>query len=106
MEKVSLNILVIEDNRDLAANITDFLGQKGHEVDHATDGVTGLHLALNMALDIIILDIMLPKIDGLTICSRYRQEAENQASILMLTARDAIDDKLNGFSAGADDYLV
>lgn len=102
----SLRILVIEDNRDLAANITDFLSGRGHEVDYAMDGVTGLHLALSLELDVIVLDVMLPKIDGLALCGRYRQEAEEQVPVIMLTARDTLDDKLNGFSAGADDYLV
>lgn len=106
MEPTSLHILVIEDNQDLAANITEFLSKRGHEVDYAMDGVTGLHLALNLPLDIIILDIMLPKIDGISLCKRYREEAEEQVPIIMLTARDTVDDKLLGFSAGADDYLV
>lgn len=106
MESSPLHILVIEDNRDLAANITDFLTAKGHVVDYAMDGITGLHLALNLSLDLIILDIMLPKIDGISLCTKYRQEAEVQVPVIMLTARDTIDDKLIGFSAGADDYLV
>jgi DNA-binding response OmpR family regulator len=106
MSTSSLRILVIEDNRDLAANITDFLSGRGHEVDFVMDGATGLHLALTLPLDVIVLDIMLPKIDGLSLCARYRKEAEEQVPIIMLTARDTVDDKLNGFSAGADDYLV
>ncbi|MDP3478609.1 MAG: response regulator transcription factor [Desulfoprunum sp.] len=101
-----LRILVIEDNKDLAGNITDFLSMQGHEVDYAMDGITGLHLALNLPLDIIVLDIMLPKIDGLSICQRFRKEADKQLPIIMLTARDTLDDKLKGFSSGADDYLV
>ncbi len=101
-----LKILVIEDNEDLAGNITDYLNLQGHVVDYATDGVTGLHLAMTLPLDIIILDIMLPRIDGLTLCRRFRQQAERQVPLIMLTARDTLDDKLDGFSAGADDYLV
>ncbi|THB79167.1 MAG: DNA-binding response regulator [Desulfobulbaceae bacterium] len=106
MDVKTLKVLVIEDNQDLAANITDYLSEKEYSVDYAMDGVTGLHLALNVSFDVIILDIMLPKIDGISLCQRYRQEAEEQAPILMLTARDTIDDKLSGFAAGADDYLV
>lgn len=106
MGTTSLHILVIEDNQDLAANITQYLSTKGHTVDYATDGITGLHLALNIFFDVIVLDIMLPKIDGIALCERYRKEAENQAPIIMLTARDTIDDKLSGFGAGADDYLI
>ena len=101
-----LRILVIEDNKDLAGNITDFLSLHGHEVDFAMDGVTGLHLAMSLPLDIIVLDIMLPKIDGLSLCKRFRQEADRQLPIIMLTARDTLDDKLTGFLSGADDYLV
>jgi DNA-binding response OmpR family regulator len=104
--KNPLKILVIEDNQDLAGNITDYLSARGHVVDYATDGVIGLHLAMNLPLDVIILDIMLPKIDGLTLCKLFRQQAEQQVPLIMLTARDTLDDKLDGFSAGADDYLV
>ena len=73
MVSPALHILVIEDNHDLAANITDFLAEKGHSVDHAMDGITGLHLALTVSFDVIILDIMLPKIDGISLCERYRR---------------------------------
>ncbi len=102
----SLRILVVEDNRDLACNISDFLEQRGHVLDFALDGVTGLHLAVTQPLDVIVLDIMLPGIDGLELCRRFRRDAEKPVPILMLTARDTLDDKLAGFDAGADDYLV
>ena len=101
-----MRILVIEDNEDLAANIIEFLAARGHVMDSATDGVTGLHLAVVHAFDAIVLDLMLPGIDGLALCERLRAEADAQTPILMLTARDTIDDKLAGFAAGADDYLI
>ncbi|MES1923945.1 response regulator transcription factor [Salinisphaera sp. T31B1] len=101
-----MRILVIEDNEDLAANIIEFLSAKGHVMDNATDGVTGLHLAVVNDYDAIVLDLMLPGIDGLDVCARLRGEADKQTPILMLTARDTIDDKLAGFSSGADDYLI
>ncbi len=101
-----MRILVIEDNRDIAANIGDFLEDLGHEVDFAADGVSGLHLAVGQDFDIIILDLNLPGLDGLEVCRRLRQEAQKNTPVLMLTARDALDQKLAGFESGADDYLV
>jgi len=101
-----MRILVIEDNEDLAANIIEFLSAKGHVMDNATDGITGLHLAVVNEYDAIVLDLMLPGIDGLQLCARLRDEADKQTPILMLTARDTIEDKLAGFSSGADDYLI
>lgn len=101
-----LRILVIEDNRDLAANIGDFLEAGGHSVDFARDGVTGLHLAVTQALDAVVLDVMLPGIDGFAVCRKLRQSANINLPILILTAKDTLDDKLAGFEAGADDYLI
>jgi len=79
---------------------------KGYLVDCAYDCLGGLHLALTQPFDLIILDLMLPGMDGITLCQRLRQEARLQTPIIMLTARDSVDDKLAGFQAGADDYLV
>jgi len=101
-----LSVLVVEDNADLAANIADFLEGHGHLVDVALDGVTGLHLAVTQPHDVIVLDLMLPGIDGLTLCRRLRQDAQSATPVLMLTARTTLDDKIAGFSEGADDYLV
>ena len=72
----SIRILVIEDNQDLAANIGDFLEDSGHVVDYAMDGIFGLHLAVTQPVDVIILDIMLPGIDGYSLCRRFREESE------------------------------
>jgi len=101
-----LRILVVEDNRDLAANIGDYLESKGHTVDFAMDGVTGLHLAVTQPLDVIVLDIMLPGMNGLDLCRKLRSDARLHTPVLMLTAKDTLDDTLNGFEAGADDYVV
>ena len=101
-----MHILVIEDNPDLAANIVEFLSSRGHKTDSAGDGVTGLHLAVVNDYQAIVLDLMLPGIDGLQLCERLRDEADRQMPILILTARDTLDDKLAGFAAGADDYLI
>jgi len=101
-----MRVLVIEDNRDIAANIGDFLEDKGHGVDFAGDGVTGLHLAVVNEFDAIVLDLTLPGMDGLEVCRKLRQEARKQTPVLMLTARDALDHKLSGFDSGADDYMT
>jgi len=101
-----MHVLVIEDHADLAENIGDFLEESGHTVDFAADGLGGLHLALTESYDVLILDLTLPGMDGLTVCRRLREEGEVDTPILMLTARDTLSDKLEGFDAGADDYLV
>ena len=99
-------ILLIEDNHDIAAMVGEHLEQSGHEVDYAADGITGLHLAVTEDADLIILDLMLPGMDGLQVCRKLREEAAKSTPILMLTARDTIEDKVAGLDAGADDYLV
>jgi DNA-binding response OmpR family regulator len=101
-----MRILVVEDHRDIAENIGDYLGPKGHTVDFAADGVTGLHLATANTYDVIVLDLMLPGLDGLEVCRKLREEAKKDTPVLMLTARDRLDDKVQGFGVGADDYLV
>lgn len=100
-----MHILVIEDNRDLTANLYDFLEARGHTVDAAYDGRSGLAFALERRFDAVVLDLMLPALDGLAVCSELRA-AGNDTPVLMLTARDTLDDKLVGFARGADDYLV
>lgn len=101
-----MKVLVIEDNRDIAANIADYLEPKGHVLDFAATGPHGLQLALQERYDIIVLDIMLPGLDGMALCRRLRNEGRSDVPVLMLTARDQLEDKLEGFQAGADDYLV
>lgn len=101
-----MRILIIEDNQDILENIFEFLEPKGYTLDAAQDGLTGLHLAGTKEYDAVILDLMLPAIDGIEICRKLRSEAHLDVPILMLTARDTLEDKLDGFSVGADDYLV
>jgi len=101
-----MRILIIEDDLQIATNLYDYLEGRGHSVDAAADGVTGLHLAVTGEFDAIVLDLRLPGIDGLEVCRKLREEAQRDTPVLMLTARDALDDKLKGFSCGADDYLV
>jgi DNA-binding response OmpR family regulator len=101
-----MRILVVEDNRDILANVLDYLSLKGYSVDCAQDGLSGLHLAATEHYDLIVLDIMLPGMDGYQLCKRLREDARRDTPIIMLTARDALDDRLQGLTAGADDYLL
>ena len=101
-----MRILVIEDQPEILQNIADYLEMQGYLVDCAYDGLGGLHLAITQPFDLIILDLMLPGMDGLTLCKKLRQDARISTPVIMLTARDSVDDKLTGFRAGADDYLV
>jgi DNA-binding response OmpR family regulator len=101
-----VRILIIEDDRSIGANLYDFLTDRGHAVESTGDGLTGLHLAVTRPLDAIVLDLGLPGMDGLTLCDRLRRDAQLATPVLMLTARDTLGDKLHGFDAGADDYLV
>jgi DNA-binding response OmpR family regulator len=101
----SLSILLVEDNADLARTVADHLEAKGHRLDFAADGLRGVEAALAGTHDLVILDIALPRLDGLEVCRRLRERADRHVPILMLTARDTLPDKLAGFGAGADDYL-
>ena len=100
-----MKILLIEDNRDLATNMFDYFETRGYNMDFAGDGISGLHFASTNQYDAIVLDLMLPGIDGLTLCTRLR-DAGQHTPILMLTARDSLNDKIAGLEAGADDYVV
>jgi len=101
-----MRVLIIEDNPDIAANLGDYLEDHDHTVDFAGDGVTGLHLAVVNDFDVIVLDLALPGMDGLEVCKKLRGDAGKDTPVLMLTARDRLQDKLAGFETGADDYLV
>lgn len=99
-------ILLVEDHQALAESVGAYLEASGMQVDFATNGLAALHLAVTQQHDAIVLDIGLPGIDGLEVCRKLRQEARSATPIIMLTARDQLDDRLAGFDAGADDYLV
>lgn len=101
-----MRLLIVEDNLDIQANIAEYLEGDHYTLDFAYTGDQGLELALANQYDVIVLDLMLPGKDGLEVCAAYRRAAGLQAPIIMLTARDTIDDKEAGFDAGADDYLV
>lgn len=99
-------VLLVEDHLALAQTVCLFLENAGFVIDYAAEGATGLHLANTNRYDVIILDVMLPGLSGLDVCERLRRDVGVTVPILMLTARDALEDKLKGFEAGADDYLV
>lgn len=105
MKNSALSVLLVEDNRELAASIADFLSLESISCDHAFNGLAGLNLALANHYDVLLLDISMPRLDGLEVCSQLRAHGFD-TPILMLTARDTLDDKLKGFRAGTDDYLV
>lgn len=101
-----IRALVVEDNRDICANIAAYLEKHGYILDFAYDGLSAMQLAMTNPFDVIVLDLMLPGMDGPRFCQQLRADAEVETPVLMLTARDTLDDKLKGFAAGADDYLV
>lgn len=101
-----MRILIIEDNPDIVANLYGFLEPKGYILDSATNGYAGLALAAQHTYDVIVLDIMLPGLNGIEICRKLRGELNSAVPVLMLTARDTLQDKEVGFHSGADDYLV
>ncbi|MFI2811824.1 MULTISPECIES: response regulator transcription factor [Microbulbifer] len=101
----SLKILLVEDNPTLARQTGEFLEGHGWQVDFADNGRLGLKLALEQVYDLVLLDLNLPDMDGVELCRQFRQRATVTTPVLMLTARDAFDDKALGFHSGADDYL-
>lgn len=106
MNNQSLYILVVEDQHNIAQNISDYMENKGHVLDFATQGDQGLELALTNHYDLVILDLNLPVMDGLEVCKQLRKQADHHVPVIMLTARDSIEDKISGFTLGADDYLT
>ena len=105
MSTQALQVLLVEDDRDLAASVSDYLALEKISVDHAYHGQAGLTLASKHHYDVLLLDLMLPRMDGLTLCEKLREQGID-TPVLMLTARDTLDDKVAGFRAGTDDYLV
>ncbi len=100
------NVLVVEDNREILNNITLYLENMHYIVDTADNGMTAMYLIGNHAYDVIVLDIMLPgNVNGYDICQTMR-ECNNNTAVIMLTAKDSVEERLQGFDSGADDYLV
>ena len=101
-----MRLLVIEDNADIVANLFGYLEPLGYELDIARNGVNGLAMAAEGNFDAVVLDLTLPGLDGLDLCRRLRHDFKRSTPILMLTARDTVQDKVLGFDSGADDYMV
>mgnify|MGYP001032770921 CR=1 FL=1 len=100
-----MKVLLVEDNNQCADFITQGLHQSGFQVIHSPDGLDGLFKARTETFDIAVIDIMLPKLDGLTVIEEIRQ-AKIKAPIIVLSARDSVEDKVKGLETGADDYLA
>lgn len=106
MESTSLPLLLVEDDRDLAANIEEYLARRGWAVDYANNGARALDMLMQSPYGIVILDHRLPGLTGMEICQRLRAGIAPDLPVLMLTAADSLEDRLAGFAAGVDDYLV
>jgi DNA-binding response OmpR family regulator len=105
-EKSNMRLLLVEDHHDIAENVCEYLSARGHRIEHAPDGEDALARAAVRPFDVIVLDLLLPGRDGLSVCRALRNEMRVQTPVLMLTAKDLVTDKVAGFEAGADDYLV
>jgi DNA-binding response OmpR family regulator len=100
------NLLLIEDHHDIADMVCEFMESDGYIMDYAADGITGLHLAVSNDYDAIILDLTLPGMDGIEVLTKLRTEAKRTMPVLIMTARDTLQNKIAGLDSGADDYLV
>jgi len=100
-----MRILLVEDDAKIASFVEKGLRATGYAVDHAADGETGLHLALTEPYDLAVVDIMLPKLDGLSLIERMRQQKRN-TPVIILSAKDSVDDRVKGLQTGGDDYLT
>lgn len=99
-------VLVVEDDLDLARNLVDFLQLQGYETDYAPEAGSAMHLLRANSYDLVVLDLMLPGQDGMTLCRRIRGELRSRVPVVMLTAKDEVDTKVSAFDTGADDYVV
>ncbi|MYN16109.1 response regulator [Rugamonas sp. FT107W] len=106
MNRNALTILVVEDHPTIARQIVDFLDGLRWQTDHAATGALAIELATRDPYDVVLLDLNLPDIDGLEVCRAIKARAPRNVPVLMLTARDAFEDKARGFNEGADDYLT
>lgn len=106
MTKQSLSVLIVEDNPALAANIYDYLEACGHLPDAAPDGESGLGLLAINRYDAVVLDWMMPRMDGMTMLERLRNELRSSIPVIVITAKDQLEHKIEGFTTGADDYVI
>jgi len=98
-------VLIVEDNRNISEMVGEYLESKGFEVDYASDGLDGYRLAAENNYDVVVLDLMLPRLDGIEVCKRLRNEARKSTPVLMLTARGDSESRILGLELGADDYV-
>lgn len=101
-----IKVLIVEDNRDIARQLGDFLSGLNWQIDFAENGAHAIRLATHAHFDVVLLDLNLPDMDGVLVCQSIKQQAQRNIPVLMLTARDAFEDKAQGFKYGADDYLT
>jgi DNA-binding response OmpR family regulator len=101
-----MQVLIVEDDLKLAANLGEYLEEQGDTPDYASDGQVGIQLCACQTYDAIVLDLRLPRLDGIRVCQQLRAQHRSGVPILMLTARDTVEDRIEGFEAGTDDYLV
>jgi DNA-binding response OmpR family regulator len=106
MSRAALAILVVEDHPTIARQIVEFLDGLKWQTDHAATGALAIDLATRNLYDVVLLDLNLPDLDGLEVCRAIKERAPRNVPVLMLTARDAFEDKARGFNQGADDYLT
>jgi len=106
MKREVLSVLVVEDHPTIARQLVDFLDGLGWQADHAGTGALAIRLATQHPYDVVLLDLNLPDVDGLQVCREIKAHAPSNVPVLMLTARDAFEDKAQGFREGADDYLA
>jgi len=99
-------LLLVEDDSSLAGSLADYLSERGYEVDFAFDGVGGIELARRNEYAVIIMDVSMPKLDGLSACHQLRHDRGVDTPVIFLPARDTLDDKIAGYKSGGDDYLV
>lgn len=102
---MKLKLLFVEDHQALLKNLAEFFTADKYETDFASDGLNALHLLSTNTYDAVILDVMLPGVNGLTICARIRNDLHSSVPVILLTALDAIENKIDGFGVGANDYL-
>lgn len=100
------SVLIVEDDRDLARNLIDYLELRGYATDYAPDGFAAINQLKANRYDLVVLDLMLPGIDGIAVCHRLRNELMKRTPVIMLTAKDDVDVKVSAFDLGADDYIV
>ena len=107
MNLAPLRLLIVEDHKALAENLFEFFADPSRYIlDYAADGLTALHLLASNQYDVVVLDVMLPGVSGFEICRRLRQDLNNYTPVIMMTAKDQLPDKEQGFQSGTDDYLV